>query len=122
MTRLTRRTVLLNAGAAAGCAVSGARAEGPAPGLPAEPGLPAGGVNLAGADFGKIPGKHGTEYLYPPARHFDYFRALGFTLVRLPFKWERLQPELNQPFAPDELALLTGAVRNATRNGQQLII
>src|SRR3954451_25251346 len=113
MTRLTRRTVLLNAGAAARCGVSGARAEGPAPGVPAEPGLPAGpslpaglpagGVNLSGADFGPDPGKHGTEYLYPPSRRFDYLRALGFTLGRLPFKWERLQPELNQSFAPDEL-------------------
>src|SRR4051794_32479307 len=116
MPQLTRRAVLLSAGAGAACIVSGAR------GQEAAPILPAGGVNLAGADFGNVPGKHGKEYLYPPARHFDYFRELGFMLVRLPFKWERLQPELNKPFAPDELVLLTGAVRNATRNGQQVII
>src|SRR5262245_30981706 len=73
--------------------------------------LPAGGVNLAGADFGKLLGTHGREYLYPAHKHVDYYRKLGFTLIRLPFKWERLQPELNEAFASKEVALLTDLTR-----------
>jgi len=84
--------------------------------------FPSGGVNLAGAEFGSIPGVHGREYLYPSAENFDYFRNLGFTLIRLPFKWERLQPDPNSAFAASEQKLLIDTVRHATRNGQSLII
>jgi endoglucanase len=122
--KLTRRLVLLKSAAAGACGLLRPMS------LRAREGVattkserhPAGGINLAGAEFGKIPGAHGREYLYPPRKHFDYFRDLGFTLIRLPFKWERLQPELNAPFAPEEQALLAAAVRHATGGGQQLII
>lgn len=73
------------------------------------------GVNLAGADFGNLLGKHGTEYLYPTPANIDYYAQLGFTLVRIPFKWERLQPQLNASLDPAELSLLAGVVDHALR-------
>jgi endoglucanase len=78
------------------------------------------GVNLAGAEFGNIPGVHGTEYLYPTRANVDYYKGLGFDLIRLPFKWERLQPQLGGPFAPTEQTLLTDFVRYATGAGMQV--
>jgi endoglucanase len=80
------------------------------------------GVNLAGADFGKLPGIYGREYLYPAHKHVDYYGQLGFRLIRLPFKWERLQPELYEPFAPGEAALLIDLVRYATGTGLNVIL
>lgn len=122
--RLTRRSVLLKSAAASACGLVGPAILHSSQSLAETKAevFPAGGINLAGAEFGKIPGVHGREYLYPPRKHFDYFRELGFTLVRLPFKWERLQPELNAAFAPEEQTLLTGAVRHATADGQQVIV
>jgi endoglucanase len=119
---LSRRAVLVGGAAAAGAAGLTASSVFRRAGAGERGALPVGGVNLAGADFGKIPGMHGREYLYPPVRHFEYFASLGFGLVRLPFKWERLQPDLNVGFAPREEALLTETVRHAAQNGQQLIL
>jgi endoglucanase len=114
---LSRRSLLQAGGAVIGAAVGHATA------IAADtPTRPVGGVNLAGADFGAIPGLHGRDYLYPPATHFDYFGKLGFLLVRLPFKWERLQPELNAPFAAGEQALLLETIGHAMQSGQTLIL
>lgn len=112
---LTRRQVLQSAGTV----LASARGWSPAC---ASAAFPAAGINLAGADFGSIPGVHGREYLYPSAADFDYFRNLGFSLIRLPFKWERLQPYPYSAFAPDEQKLLIETVRHATLNGQSLIV
>jgi endoglucanase len=80
------------------------------------------GINLAGADFGSLLGKHGTEYLYPPPENIDYYAALGFTLVRIPFKWERLQPQLNAPLDGNELLLLSGVVDHALRRNLTVVL
>jgi endoglucanase len=80
------------------------------------------GINLAGADFGNLLGKHGTEYLYPTRENIDYYAALGFTLVRIPFKWERLQPQLNAPLDGNELLLLSGVVDHALRRNLTVVL
>ncbi|MBK5957010.1 hypothetical protein CCR97_02095 [Rhodoplanes elegans] len=123
--RPTRRTVLLaTAAAGAAAAVGGPTTAGPshAAARSADQASPKGGVNLAGADFGTIPGVHGTDYLYPRPREVDYYGDLGFGLIRLPFKWERLQPRLGEPFAPAEERLLTGIVRHATGRGLEVVL
>lgn len=71
------------------------------------------GVNLAGGEFGKIPGKYATDYSYPSPASFDYFAAQNFNLIRLPFRWERLQPELNADLDAQELKRLQAAVEAA---------
>jgi endoglucanase len=56
------------------------------------------GVNLSGGDFGeKIPGDFGVHYTYPTKEEIDYYAERGFNAVRLPFRWERLQHDLNAP-------------------------
>jgi endoglucanase len=115
------RRDFLKTGAA--CAVA-ANAPGFFPGLAkaAAPGAPLWGVNLAGADFGNLPGKHGTEYLYPAPANIDYYAGLGFTLVRIPFKWERLQPQLNAPLDASELSLLAGVVDHGLRRDLTVVL
>ncbi|MUZ74608.1 cellulase family glycosylhydrolase [Agrobacterium vitis] len=68
------------------------------------------GVNLSGAEFGEIGGAPDRAYTYPSAKTINYFAEKGFNSVRLPFKWERLQPKLNSAFDADELKRLDTAV------------
>ena len=52
------------------------------------------GVNLSGAEWGnRYPGTFGTDYTYPTASELDYYKSKGLTLIRLPFLWERVQPD-----------------------------
>ncbi len=111
----SRRTVLQGGAAAAAWAIA------PSLAAASEPGSLR-GINLAGADFGAIPGRHGREYLYPTRANLDYYRALGFGLVRLPFKWERLQPVMGEAFAREENALLHDVVGYATARGMHVAL
>lgn len=80
------------------------------------------GVNISGAEFGTVPGRYGFDYLYPSAETIGRFAALGLTAMRLPIRWERLQPALRQPLDPDELARLEAAVAAATQAGLRTVI
>ena len=53
------------------------------------------GVNLASACGGSVHGKIGTEYFYPSFKDLYYFKSKGVRLFRFPFRWERIQHELN---------------------------
>ncbi len=63
------------------------------------------GVNLAGAEFGEeiMPGTYNVEYTYPNEDELDYFQSKGLRLIRLPFRWERIQTTLGGPLNQDEL-------------------
>lgn len=52
------------------------------------------GVNLSGGDFGKVPGTFGVDYTYPTKAEVDDYADRGFSVLRLPFRWERVQPAL----------------------------
>lgn len=77
------------------------------------------GVNLAGAEFGKIGTDH---YGYPTGQELDYFKSKGLTLFRLPFKWERLQPELNGALDAKELKSMKTFVDEAANRGLLVIL
>jgi endoglucanase len=80
------------------------------------------GINLAGAEFGTPPGKHGESHIYPTDTTIAYFAERGFNTVRLPFLWERLQPKLSQPFAKEEAGLLIDAVRKMRVLGLKVVL
>jgi aryl-phospho-beta-D-glucosidase BglC (GH1 family) len=82
------------------------------------------GVNLAGADFaaGKLPGRLGTDYIYPTRQEIDYYAGKGMSVIRLPFIWERLQPGENGPLSASELAQIEGVVGYAADRGLQVIL
>jgi len=48
------------------------------------------GVNLAGAEFKAIGGR----WKWPNLLNLAYYLDKGFSVFRIPFKWNRLQPEL----------------------------
>lgn len=54
------------------------------------------GLNIAGAGFASsvIPGKHGTNYFFPPEGYFEKWKIRGIRTIRFSIIWERLQPEL----------------------------
>jgi endoglucanase len=79
--------------------------------------LPLVGVNLAGAEFGDLPGRHTYEYQYPSSEDVAYFADLGFNCLRVPFRWERLQPALRGDFAPEEEGLIARLVGDITGRG-----
>jgi endoglucanase len=86
--------------------------------------MPLRGVNLAGAEFGEgnLPGTYGTDYRYPTSSEVDYFGSKHMTVVRLPFRWERLQRTLDADFDADELGRLDGFVRDATSKGLNVVL
>ncbi len=83
---------------------------------------PAAGVNLAGAEFGTAPGKAEKDFHFPSDSEFAWAKKKGFTIVRLPFLWERLQPALEKELDPDHLALLVTAADRARDNGLSIIL
>ncbi len=81
------------------------------------------GINLAGAEFGTtFPGRHGKDYLYPSAIDVATYQALGFNVIRLPFRWERLQPDLGAPFDPVEWSRLNALSTKAFTMGFKVIL
>jgi endoglucanase len=81
------------------------------------PSLPLVGINLAGAEFGNLPGRHTVDYMYPSPQNVAYFAGLGFNCLRVPFRWERLQPALGGDFAAEEMQRLALLVADITRHG-----
>jgi endoglucanase len=80
------------------------------------------GVNLAGGEFGRAPGIFNKDYTYPGVKQFDYYQAKGLRLIRLPFKWERIQPALMGPLDADELGRLDKVVKLARERGLQILL
>ncbi|MGV8938583.1 MAG: glycoside hydrolase family 5 protein [Allorhizobium sp.] len=80
------------------------------------------GINLAGAEFGTLPGKYGVSHTYPSEPTIAYFAQQGFNTVRLPFLWERIQPKILQAFDPQEFALLTQTVRRMRVLGLKVVL
>jgi endoglucanase len=54
------------------------------------------GVALAGLEFGEnvFPGRLNAEIQAPPADRYAYYASKGLRSIRLPYLWERFQPDL----------------------------
>jgi len=125
--RLTRRDLLRASAALAASSAFPARSCWPAQPsverpLSIERPLPWGGINLASAEFGTVPGRDAIDYVYPGAGDVAYFSALGFNCFRIPFRWERLQPALASDLDAAELRHLTFLVGEVTRRGHTAIL
>jgi endoglucanase len=82
------------------------------------------GVNLAGAEFGEdtLPGTYGVDYIYPNSDELDYYKSKCIRMIRLPFRWERLQPSLYGPLDVDELARLDEFIAAVCTRNMQVIL
>jgi endoglucanase len=84
------------------------------------------GVNQAGMEFGGNDGWHfsgsplggyGTRWTTPSSDSLAFMKQKGFNIIRLPFSWERLQPDLSTGFNADYLGHVKGAVADITTRG-----
>lgn len=88
------------------------------------------GVSLAGAEFGtdrptfsnQNPGTHGEDYLFNSEATIAYFAKKGFQILRIPFRWERVQPSLFQALHPAELGRLRQTADLAAKHGTRIIL
>jgi hypothetical protein len=93
------------------------------------------GVNVSGAEFGapfsteptssfsnRRLGRYDRAYHYDGQATFDFLAGRGLGVIRLQFRWERLQPKRGGPLDPTELGRLKAAVGRATGAGLQVIL
>ena len=80
------------------------------------------GVNLSGGEYGDGKGVYGTNYIYPTEETVRYFAHSGMNAIRLPLKWERLQPELNQRLSAEEMRRLHEVVAMIRKAGMTVIL
>lgn len=82
------------------------------------------GVNLAGAEFNsaRLPGTLYKDYVYPTISDLRYFQSIGVNAIRLPFRWERLQPTLFGELSATEVKSLQRVVESASSLGVCVIL
>ena len=100
------------------------------------------GISVAGGEFGansgteetlahfsnKRPGLYGDSHQFPSPATFAYLASRGVGLVRIPFRWERIQPQLKGNLDSLELQRLKAAVTSARQgragqpNGLKVIL
>ena len=78
-------------------------------------GKPLVGINLTGAEFAstKLPGTVFKDYVYPDPADMRHFQEQGVNTFRLPFLWERIQPQLFGALDPAELQHISDTVAAA---------
>jgi endoglucanase len=81
------------------------------------------GIALAGGEFGsRLPGTYNWDYTYPTAQELDYYKAKGRLVVRVPFRWERLQRTLNGPLEPTEMSRIDSIIGDARSRGMVVLL
>ena len=92
------------------------------------------GINLAGAEFAtpvdertspfsnRNRGAYGRDYVYPSGELMEFLARRGITFVRLPIRWERLQPELGRPLDGEEAQRLRRCLVDAQKAGLKVIL
>jgi endoglucanase len=82
------------------------------------------GVNLAGLEFGsgRLPGRLNHDYVAPTPEALTYFQRCGARVVRLPFLWERLQPDLDQPFDEAHWRVIANVIDETAARRMRLVL
>ena len=81
------------------------------------------GIALSGLDFGQgIIGQLGTNYFVSAQSTWNYFAQKGFTTVRLPFLWERIQQNLYGALDPTFAGIIDGEIVKAKNAGIKVIL
>ncbi|MBB3951289.1 glycoside hydrolase family 5 protein [Aureimonas jatrophae] len=83
------------------------------------------GIGIAGLEYGTkadtLPGIPGRQYFLPQDR-LNYLASRGIRSIRLPFRWERVQPQMFGPLDRAYLGTLREALIHAARNRQKLLL
>ena len=88
------------------------------------PSLPLRGINLAGGEFAGhvLPGVHGQNYFFPTQGDIEAYADFGMQVIRLPFKWERLQPKLNGSLDEEHLGYISAVIDEAQKHNVLVIL
>ncbi len=68
------------------------------------------------------PGIHNQDYWYASQETMHYLKSKGTDIIRLPFRWERLQPRLGGALDGAELDYLKACVDRAGKAGIEVIL
>lgn len=82
------------------------------------------GLNIAGGDFTPniIPGRLGWEYMYPSEARVQYAHSKGVKLIRIPFRWERIQRTLEGDLWQADMTALDTSIGYATARGMKVVL
>lgn len=81
------------------------------------------GLNLSGGEFGGTAGTHGYDYRYPTLSELQFYKSHGVDLIRVPFRWERVQDALGGPLdLSGDVALIKQMLVNAASLGMDVIL
>jgi len=83
------------------------------------------GVNSAGGEFAheplSLPGVYSTDYSYDSRASLDYYYSRGHKVVRMPFRWERVQNVLGGALSEPGITELSDAIDRASAAGLYVI-
>jgi hypothetical protein len=91
-------------------------------------------VSVAGGSFGAAGveptssfsnvqhGAYGVDYHYPSEQTLRFLASRGIKLVRIDFRWERIQPNVYGPLDPVELDQLKQTVEQASAAGLKVLL
>jgi endoglucanase len=83
------------------------------------------GINLAGAEFGhgsKMPGQVNVDYFYPTVEDLDYWQSKHLLLLRVPFKWERIQHKTFGALTLAEVEEMKRLLSEAGQRGMKVLL
>jgi hypothetical protein len=87
------------------------------------------GINVSGAErwedglyTNSNSGTYGVDYWYASQKTMDYLASRGTKIIRLPFRWERIQPTLGESLRSSELTRLRACVDQAANAGLKVIL
>jgi aryl-phospho-beta-D-glucosidase BglC (GH1 family) len=81
------------------------------------------GLNISGGEFGGTAGTHGYDYRYPTLSDLQFYKSHGVDLIRVPFRWERVQDALGGPLdLSGDVALIKQMLVNAASLGMDVIL
>jgi endoglucanase len=82
------------------------------------------GVSLSSAEFAEtsLPGNYGTTYVYPTTDEAAHWLDMGMSVIRLPFRWERLQQAQLADFDAAEQYRLDTLVSFITSKGGYVLV
>ena len=81
------------------------------------------GVNIACGDFGsRFPGEYNKDYTYPTDDDLVFWQQKGLMLVRMPFRWERLQHTPGGPLCQEDLQHVKAFIGAAEKRGMKVLL
>ncbi len=86
------------------------------------------GLHVAGSEYwadshhNRNLGTYGEDWCYAGQETMEYLKSRGTDIIRLPFRWERIQPALGGNLDPTELQRLKDCVARAGAAGLKVIL